>query len=363
MTILDQEINAALEKQITKNNNDLKKNLNDANQKKYIIGKNDESTAIARIFKVDGLIDDYAPNGEQWNGLPVTKTGNVPKDSMIINCVTSISPVQVTKNLKAAGHNNIVEVADLISENGEILPLPWFVAQQRAEFKEYAAWWRELYAMMADETSRKVLLDVLRFRLTANPEYMLDYEVRLKDQYFEDFMEYHDEVFVDAGGYDGDTTEEFINRYQDYRQIYLFEPSQKNLSAAKQRLNGRRNIDFRSVGLSNTSGTLFFNADAGSASAVTNGTGESISVVTLDEELPNQPISFIKMDLEGWEMNALRGAEQTIKKNKPKLAIAVYHAAKDFREIPQYLLSLNKDYKIYLRHYTQGWSETVMFFY
>ena len=117
-----------------------------------------------------------------------------------------------------------------------------------------------------------------------------------------------------------------------------------------------------SLGLSDSQGTLHFNADAGSASAIINGLGKSISVVSLDKELENEPISFIKMDLEGWEMNALRGAEITIKKYKPKLAIAVYHAAKDFRDIPQYILKLNPDYKLYLRHYTQGWSETVMFF-
>ncbi len=362
MTEFDQEVAAALKNKENNQRVNIKQYLNSASQSIYIIGKNDESAKFARRYKVDGVIDDYCKTEERWNGLPVTKTGNVPKDAIIINCVTSISPVQVTKNLKSAGLNNVVEVAELISEDSAILPLPWFVSQQRAEINQYASWWHDLYDMLSDDTSKKVLLDVLRFRLTANPKYMIDYEVRLKDQYFEDFMEYNNEVFVDAGGYDGDTTEEFINRYPNYKKVHLFEPSQKNLLAAKQRLSGRRDIDFRSVGLSDSKGTLYFNADAGSASAVTNGVGESISVVALDEELRNEPISFIKMDLEGWEMNALRGAAVTIKNNKPKLAIAVYHAAKDFREIPQYLLGLNPNYKVYLRHYTQGWSETVMFF-
>lgn len=362
MQTFDQEIAIALENQVKDQNNKKKRHLTIKNKKIYLIGKNAESSEFANRFKVEGLIDDFSQSNDRWNDLPVLKSIDVPKDSVIINCVTSISPVQVTKNLKSAGLNNVVEVADLISEDGEILPLPWFVSQQRTEMKQYASWWRDLYAMMSDEISRKVLLDTLRFRLTANPEYMRDYQVRLKEQYFEDFMAYNKEVFVDAGGYDGDTTEEFINRHPNYKSVYLFEPSHKNISAARQRLSGRRDIVFRSVGLSDTSGTLYFNADAGSASAVTNGVGESITVVALDDELRDKKISFIKMDLEGWEMNALRGAEQTIIKNKPKLAIAVYHAAKDFRIIPQYLLGLNPSYKIYLRHYTQGWSETIMYF-
>jgi hypothetical protein len=271
MTIFDQQVTAALENATNNQRSNVKQYLISASQNIYIIGKNEESSKFASRYKVDGVIDDYGNTEERWHGLPVTKISNIPKDAIIINCVTSISPVQVTKNLKSAGLNNVLEVAELISEDGEILPLPWFVSQQRAEIKQYASWWRDLYDMLSDDISKKVLLDILRFRLTANPEYMLDYEVRLKDQYFEDFMVYKDEMFVDAGGYDGDTTEEFIIRYPDYKKIYLFEPSQKNLSAAKQRLSGRRDIDFRSVGLSDTSGTLYFNADAGSASAITNG--------------------------------------------------------------------------------------------
>lgn len=363
MTIFDQKVTAALEKATNNQRDKVEQQLNGKVKNIYIIGKNIESARFASRYKVSGVIDDFSQVEERWNDLPVIETGNVPKDAIIINCVTSISPVQVTKNLKAAGLNNVVEVAELISEDGKILPLPWFVSQQRAESTQYASWWRDLYGTLSDDISKKVLLDVLRFRLTANPEYMVDYQVRLKDQYIEEFMKYENEVFVDAGGYDGDTTEEFINRYPNYKKVYLFEPSYKNLVAAKQRLSGRRDIDFRAVGLSDANGTLHFNAGAGSASAVTTDkAGDSISVVTLDEELRNEPITFIKMDLEGWEMNALRGAAQTIKINKPKLAIAVYHAAKDFREIPQYLLSLNPNYQLFLRHYTQGWSETVMFF-
>ena len=362
MITFDQKVAAALESNKNNQSRNLKQYLNDSSSNIYIIGKNDESSDYASRYRVDGVIDDYSHTEEKWNGLPVTKTSNIPKDSIIINCVTSISPVQVTKTLNSSGLKNVIELADLISEDGEILPLPWFVSQQRAEIKQYASSWRDLYTNMSDETSRNVLLDVLRFRLTANSEYMRDYDVRLKEQYFENFMAYKDEIFVDAGGYDGDTTEEFINRYPDYRKVYFFEPSQKNLSEARKRLSGRRDIDYRSVGLSDGPGALYFNADAGSASAITSAVGESITVVALDDELRNAPISFIKMDLEGWEMNALRGAQQIIKNHKPKLAIAVYHAAKDFREIPQFLFDINPHYKIYLRHYTQGWSETVMYF-
>ena len=68
------------------------------------------------------------------------------------------------------------------------------------------------------------------------------------------------------------------------------------------------------------------------------------------------------MDLEGWEMNALQGSRGHIKLDRPKLAIAVYHHAKDLRLTYEYINKFDHEYKLYLRHYTQGWSETVMYF-
>jgi len=358
----EEQISAAIDIQEKYEQSILVKALVEEGASAYVIGKNDQSLEVINRYNVLGLIDDYDVSSGLWNGIPVVQTKDVDLSSIVINCVTSISPVLVRNSLRKAGLTNLINVCELIAGKGDHLTLPWFAEEQREEWKQNKEWWLSLDLLLSDQISKQTLADVLKFRLTANPDYTNAYTVRLSDQYFEDFMQYKNEVFVDAGGFDGDTTEEFINRYPDYKKVYLFEPSLKNLDAAKNRLQGRRDIDFRALGLSDREDTLFFNADAGSASAVTNSGGESISVVTLDKVLENEPISFIKMDLEGWELHALKGAEMTIKKNKPKLAIAVYHAAKDFRVIAQYILKLNPDYKVFLRHYTQGWSETVMYF-
>jgi len=278
-----------------------------------------------------------------------------------VNCSTSISPVSVTESLCRAGISNIVSISEIIQAARGEIALPWFVAQQREDFRQHAQDWERLYDLMSDEESKRTLLDTVRYRLTADEQYMQGYRVRLKDQYFEDFLNLHEEIFVDAGGFDGDTTEEFCHRCPDYRKVIFFEPSTKNMEAAKQRLAKFNNIEFCDVGLSDAEGVLHFNADAGSASSVTEGDGETIQVTRLDLAVKER-VTFIKMDLEGWELKALAGAAGHIKQGKPKLAIAVYHRASDFREIANYVLSLNSEYRIYLRHYTQGWSETVMFF-
>jgi FkbM family methyltransferase len=195
----------------------------------------------------------------------------------------------------------------------------------------------------------------------AVPAHLIGYRALPADGGQPDHARLRSEVFVDAGGFDGDTTEEFCRRYPDYRKVHLFEPSRQNFRAAKVRLAAYRDIVFHPEGLSDQMGNMTFDAEAGSAAAVTSGPGEDIQMTTLDIAVA-EPVSVIKMDLEGWELTALAGCERHIRDERPKLAIAVYHRASDFRTVWRYARSIHPDYKVYLRHYTQGWSETVMFF-
>lgn len=328
---------------------------------RYVVGKNDQAAELVSLVHVDGVIDDYENNLTLWNGIPIVKTSRISENAIVVNCSTSISPVSVQEMLTNAGVKNVVAINEVIHASNGKISSPQFVSQQREDYQNHKLDWVCLYQSMADAESRKTLLDIVRYRLTADPKYMQDYRVRLKDQYFEDFMTMKTEVFVDAGGFDGDTTEEFCRRHYDYKKVFLFEPSLKNMLAAKIRLAPFSNIEFMEVGLSDEVGQLHFNSDAGSASAVSDVGSETINVTTLDMAI-NEPVSFIKMDLEGWELKALAGCVRHIVEDKPKLAISVYHSASDFREVPRYIMSLNPNYRIYLRHYTQGWSETVMYF-
>lgn len=335
--------------------------LEGSTARRYAIGKNSEALQLNALVRLHGVIDDFAVGVSSWQGIPIVQTQDVPKDALIANCSTSISPVAVLKHLAAHGLPNVVGLHELIVASGGKLAWPRFARTMRTELQDHAGAWMQLYDSLSDDESRQTFADVVRFRLSCNPGYMKDYTVRVQDQYFEDFMKFSGEVFVDAGGFDGDTSEGFANRYPDYRKIILFEPSQKNMTAARQRLSGFRNIDYRPIGLSDSACTLNFDQDAGSAAAVTNSAGTLIQVDTLDSEVAER-VSFIKMDLEGWEMKALHGSRRHIAQDRPKLAIAVYHDSPDFRLVHQFVSEFGHDYDCYLRHYTQGWSETVMFF-
>lgn len=82
---------------------------------------------------------------------------------------------------------------------------------------------------------------------------------------------------------------------------------------------------------------------------------------TIDNELCHVMISFIKMDVEGEELNALHGAKETIAMKKPKLAICIYHKKEDLIEIPKYIKELNENYKLYIRAHMDGCAELVLY--
>lgn len=328
----------------------------------YVIGKNPESLAVIKAYPVAGVIDDFAGQPSTWNGIRSVKGSDVPPGAIIVNCSTSISPLSVARRMGALEQTQVLSYADLCRPGSLGLPLPSFVEEARRDIEVNLDKCSFILDRLQDKKSKEIFVKLISYRLTADPTYMEGFSVSLKDQYFSSFVGSQDgAIFVDCGGFDGDTTEEFICRYPNYGKVYLFEPETSNLIKAKQRLKDIRDIEFIPFGVSDSSGTLFFNSEEGSASSISSSGTATIDVVTLDDAIKER-ISFIKMDLEGWELPALKGGRNHISEDHPILALAVYHRMKDFWTLPDYVLSLRQDYSIHLRHYTEGWSESVMYF-
>jgi FkbM family methyltransferase len=332
----------------------------DSTHARYVLGRNEQALACLKRVHVDGVIDDFAPKGD-WNGVPVMSIDSVSKGALIVNCSTSIRPVSAHRRLTGVPGVRVLAYSDLMRVDSEV-PQPDFVAAFRGDYTAHKDKWEWVGSLLGDEESRSVLNSLMLFRLTADYEYMRDFSVRFDEQYFDSIATLSEsEVFVDCGGFDGDTVLQFCGRAKKYRHIYMFEPSEANVEKARRRLEDVANLDVISLGVSNENGTLSFDANGGSASAVSSTGSASINVVTLDDFIQRE-VTYIKMDLEGWELEALSGARRHILRDHPKLAIAVYHDSRDFWRVPEYVLSLRKDYAVYLRHYSEGWSETVMYF-
>ena len=106
-----------------------------------------------------------------------------------------------------------------------------------------------------------------------------------------------------------------------------------------------------------------FSEQGNLSSCIAEGQGENatrIQVKTIDG-LNLEKVTLIKMDIEGAELNALKGAQRTIARDKPKLAICIYHSDDDMIRIAEYIHELALGYKLYVRHHTTTFAETVLY--
>lgn len=186
--------------------------------------------------------------------------------------------------------------------------------------------------------------------------------------YFDEaFLQHNNqEVFVDAGAFDGKTILDF-NQWCNgkYSKIYAFEPQIEALEKCQCNCAGLQNISYLHKGLWDSEQTVHFVCEGTESRIVENRNDSSFSVnvTSLDiNVLGGGTIpTFIKMDIEGAELKALEGAAECISKYSPQLAISVYHRPQDIIEIPMFIKTINSRYRFWLRHYSLSWFDTVLY--
>ncbi|MDE5938076.1 MAG: FkbM family methyltransferase [Lachnospiraceae bacterium] len=229
--------------------------------------------------------------------------------------------------------------------------------------------YKNVFHKCADEVSKEILDCILNYRFTMKSKWIQKAYEKTNEsgnniEYFdpEIIKPQKNEVFVDCGGYIGDTVLGFLKFVNNtYRKIYYFEPSKFIFNQAKENLKSIDNIVFTSAGVGETAGICkFVGAGQGDFGHIDDNGTETIDIVRLDEIVIDQP-TFIKMDIEGAELSALKGASGIIKESKPKLAICVYHKPEDLFEILELIDSWGIHYKYYFRHYNKGLAGTILY--
>lgn len=186
-----------------------------------------------------------------------------------------------------------------------------------------------------------------------------------KNQYFEKRCINMENIssFVDAGTFDGYDSLKLLDRVNgNVRKIWAFEPDKIQFDKCKKIFEPYKNVELFHLGLGertyksnivlmNNSGSYIGKAPE----------GVEVSVVSLDDMHFDEKIDFIKMDIEGFEEKALIGAKNIIKRDKPKLAISIYHKRDDVFKIPSVILKLNENYKFALGHYSIRNVDTVLY--
>lgn len=237
------------------------------------------------------------------------------------------------------------------------------VLQERMprEYREYVRrnveQFENVVDMLEDELSKRIMINCIAGYITSDCDY---YEgTSTESQYFPDIVKNTmtaEEVFVDVGAFDGDTIDEFLECVDGkYKKIIAFEPEPKNFEKGKKKYSDPR-IEFFKYGCGDQneiSNIIHANGLEGSRlvqQELDEKGSMRVKTIRLDDFI-EEKVTYIKMDIEGMELNALRGAEKIIQRDAPKLAISVYHKKEDMVEIINYLRMIQPDYKFYMRHY------------
>ena len=326
--------------------------------KKYILGINKLTKSILKHIEVDGIIDDFS-RVQRSRKKSVLSIDDVPKDSIILSVSTG-SPLEVKNTLDAKGYTNFNYLSFYRYSKLDLAEPPFildFADDYKANRDEYAY----LYDLLEDAESKEVFTKVLNFKISFDLEFMQGFTNNHEEQYFdkEILPEIENMHFVDGGAYVGDTIPQIIKNYPDFKKIYAIEPNNLHINIAKRDFGHMENIEFINCGLGSREELSSISEQEEQNNCDHN--YQATDINTIDNIVKGR-VDFIKLDIEGAEQDAIDGAKETIRKYKPVLAICIYHKAEDWYKIPQKILYIESEYKIYLRHYMEGIFESVLYF-
>ncbi len=211
------------------------------------------------------------------------------------------------------------------------------------------------YSLLADDFSKKVFEEIISYKLDGKISHLVSCQSEDALELF-DFNE--NENYLDLGAYNGDTVLQFIEKVKKYNSITAVEPDIKNFRKLQKNTECLENITLINKAVSEKSGKISFSTAGGRNSRVG---GENEILATSIDDL-NEDFTFIKFDVEGQELSAIKGAVNTIEK-QPKMLISAYHRSEDIFTIPLAVNEINPQYKIYLRHlpYIPAWDTNYCF--
>ncbi len=220
------------------------------------------------------------------------------------------------------------------------------------------------YSLMADEKSQRIFRSNLAAYTEGDYSACFGLEDNMFLQYFPQDINFSKGygLFVDCGGYIGDTAEALkMMKPGDSDRIVIFEPDRNNYKKMQSRVE---NTGLKAIcipcAVGDKTEELSFSTAYGSGTLADFGEAR-VLCVAIDDVLHGMRPTFIKMDIEGAEIKALNGARRIIESEAPDLAICVYHAVNHIWDIPLLLHEWNKKYKFYLRSYNAYTMETVVY--
>lgn len=331
--------------------------LQQTDKKIVLYGMGDGAEKIRAVLDDIGVeVDDIMASdefvrGHSFMGIRVKKLSEIEElygdDFIILVCFGTQMP-DVMERIYA-----MAEKHELYAPNVPVVGDGLFTLEYARE--HYKAL-KSVYDMLADEQSRKVFENVIRYKLSGDILLLKQCETP-REEMFDLLKIGTEEIYVDLSAYNGDTLVEFLNETSmQFRKLYAMEPDHKNYEKLKRRLYmiGSGLLEAYNCGAWDSETTMMFSMRAGRSSKVDSGTvkrGREVKMMSVDHMLQGGEATLIKYDVEGSEQQAINGSKQTLQSFKPRLNVALYHRNEDMFAIPLQIASINKRYKLYLRHH------------
>lgn len=277
--------------------------------------------------------------------------------------VTILNPrlpyLEARRRLRSQGCRQVISFVELARTFPRTL-LPHYQYQRAEEVLAQADEIRRGFRIWADDESRRQFAAHVAFRLHADYEalpppsgetyFPSDVPLPLTDE----------TIFVDCGAYDGDTIRRFLaSRHGRFREIDAFEPDTQNCRKLREFVNtlegeAARRIHVFNAAVGRRRERLRFQSTGDMAASFSQDGGVEVDVLPIDEVVAAEAgdCVYVKYDVEGAELDALKGTAQLIARARPTLAVSIYHRPHDLWELPLYLASLDAGYRLFLR--TEG---------
>ena len=220
---------------------------------------------------------------------------------------------------------------------------------------------RQVYSLLADDLSKKTFENIVLYKLSGEIPYLFEAESP-RDEIWSIISPSPHDTYLDLGAYNGDTAIEYISHNPLYESIIAVEPDRRTFFKLKKNLAEYRHISLLNSAVSDTEGIEYFD-NRGSRSSILSKSGTPTSTVSIDSIVGDGEVHYINIDTEGNELKVLDGGSRTISRLSPTMLVATYHKATDIVDIPLKVLSINPNYKLYMRHhpYIPDWDTNYIF--
>lgn len=322
-------------------------------------------------FKIDFkyIVDKNAEkyiNNNFWKNTKIIFPKDVPEKDKhkytIIICIVTTPIIELLNQLNKDGWEDIRFFYDVTELYKNKYPINngWF--KEKFSLKEVKNI-KKIYSKFSDDISRIQYTQFLAWRKMRLELLFENIEINTTNRFFIPKITKiltKKEIFVDCGAHIGAVIEKFLQITNNkYDSIYAIEPDKSNFKKLNEKLKIIPNTHPIKYALSNKNSNMNFYDGFGFASKLNKNGKNTIKTVTLDNL--NITATFIKLHLEGGELNALTGATNTINKYRPIVVITAYHNSDGIEKIPSFLINNTKKYKLYFRLHSYGGTGAVFY--